>query len=110
MLKKIIWPSSWLFLPGVAVAQLLPPRVNPQAPPGDFGNVLQRLIDFGAGLVIFGAVLFIIYGAILYLVSDLVTDKERAKNVLLYSIVAVAVALLASAIVRLVVNLLGPLS
>lgn len=95
--------------PALALAQLVPP-VNPAPLPGNISIVIQQVINFGAGLVIAGAVVFIIYAAILYLVSDLADTKERAKNVMLYSVVAVAVALLASVIVNVVFNVLRPFS
>lgn len=106
MFKKITLSLIPALLPAVALAQLVPPVV-PTPVGGQLGSAIQQVINVAAGLVIAASVIFLIYGAVLYLISEIGDTRDKAKNVIIYSIVAVAVALLASVIISFVVRILG---
>lgn len=101
--------GAGIFLPLAALAQFVPPSV-PRVLPGNFINAISGIVGYLVGGIIAVSVIFIIYGAIMFLLSGTnEANLTKAKNILIYSFVAIGVALLASAIVNIAVDLFLPL-
>jgi len=74
----------------------------------DVVTVLNRLVSWAYTLFLILAVLFVIYAAYLFLTAAGNPDQlKKAKNQLLYAIIAIALALVANGAVFLVEELLG---
>lgn len=106
LLPRIIGGAAALTPFGAAAQEFIPSTNNPQLPPsGALITLVNQLARYAVGLIILIAVAYILYAAWIYLTSQGKEDSlTQAKNILLYSVVAIGVALLASAIVRLVVQ------
>lgn len=75
----------------------------------DIGVILNRLITWALGLLIAIAVVFVIYAAFLFLTgADNEENLKKAKKILIYTAIAVAVGLLSKGFVYLVVQLVAP--
>lgn len=88
-------------MPAVALAQETLP--TPISSPGDFITLLGTVASWMFTIFLALAVLFLIYAAFLYLTAA--GNESRvgnAKNVLIYSVVAIVIALLAGGIVPLI--------
>ena len=71
-------------------------------------NIINRLTNWLLGLLITLAVVFIIYAAYLYLTAAGNEENVgKAKNVIIYAAIAIAVGLLSRVIVFLVRGLIG---
>ena len=91
--------------PAVALAQ--EPLPSPITAPGDFITLLETISQWMFAIFLALAVIFLLYAAFMYLTAA--GNESRvtaAKNVLVYSIVAVAIAVLAGGIVPLVRGIL----
>jgi len=88
-------------MPAVTLAQETLP--SPISSPGDFVTLLGTVASWMFTIFLALAVLFLIYAAFLYLTAA--GNESRvgnAKNVLIYSVVAIVIALLAGGIVPLI--------
>ena len=111
MNKKIIY-IALLALPIIGFAQANIPGLNPPQTGitsiNDVNTVIVRIVNWVMGIFFVAAVLFIFWAAYLYLTAAGDTEKvSKAHNQLIYSIVAIAVALLAGSMRYIVANLLG---
>jgi hypothetical protein len=71
-------------------------------------SVITKIVNWLTGLFFVAAILFIFYAAFLYLTAAGDEDKvHKAKNQLMYSIVAIAVALLAGTMRYIVQSILS---
>ena len=96
-------------IPLFALAQLNQPRPVPQLPPSAI-NAVNTITNYALGIVLALAVIFIIYAAFLYLTARGETAQiTTAKNALIYSVVAVAVAVAAYTIVQVIEQIFGRL-
>ena len=108
--KKIV-SATLLALPVIGLAQEFPGLNVPQTGIRDLpgiNRVIATVVNWVTGLFFVVAILFLFYAAYLYLGAA--GDPERltkAKDQLVYSVVAIAVALLAGSIRYIVANLLG---
>lgn len=73
----------------------------------DISDRLVTLVNWVTGLFFVAAVLFLFYAAFLYLSAAGDAEQlKKAKNQLIYSIIAIAIALLAGSVRFIVENLL----
>ena len=73
------------------------------------GKILDRLVSWGLGLLIAVSVAFVIYAAYLFLMSGgNEEDVKKARKILIYVAVAVAIGLLAKGFVYLILKLVAP--
>lgn len=71
-------------------------------------SVITKIVNWLTGLFFVAAILFIFYAAFLYLTAGGDEEKvKKAKNQLMYSIVAIAVALLAGTMRYIVQSILS---
>jgi heme O synthase-like polyprenyltransferase len=90
---------------------LLPVVVSAQTPPSDPGTVvetIQVLIDWLFYILIFAAVVVILLAAYTFLTAAGDPDKvKKARDYILYSLIALVVAFLARAIVNWLLEQIG---
>jgi hypothetical protein len=109
MKNKILYllSATW-FLPTLAKAATPPPP--PVAPvtggTTDVENIITKVIGWFFGITGALAVLFIIYGGVLYIVSAGNSDRQKqAKQTLIWAVIGLAVVVLSYFIVSLVLNI-----
>lgn len=74
----------------------------------DIPGIVNNIVDWGFGLLIGVAAIFIIWAAFLYLTGGAVEDNiKKAKNLILYAVIAIVVGFLAKGLVATVTTLLG---
>jgi len=107
--KKIAILTS-IALPVLVLAQVVP---SPNVPVtgvrslDDLSRIFVTLVNWVTGLFFVTAILFLFYAAYLYLGAAGDPEKlTQAKNQLIYSVVAIAVALLAGSVRFIVENIL----
>ena len=98
-----------------ALALAAPPITQPTVPNatkantlGGISQIIADVVTWITGLFFVAAILFLFYAAYLYLSAG--GDEEqlkKAKNQLIYSIIAIAIALLAGVVKNIVGDLLG---
>ena len=100
--KKVI-SATLLALPSLGLAQGVIPSTNVPVSGvrslDDISRILVTLVNWVTGLFFVAAILFLFYAAYLYLGAA--GDPERltkAKDQLIYSVIAIAVALLAGSV------------
>ena len=87
--------SATLFFPFVAFAQTVPgsPIITS---PGGIIQILYNILNFVAAAVFLISLIMLLWAAILFLTAGASeTAHTKAKNVLIYAIVGIAIALLA---------------
>jgi len=103
-----IGATAVAFMPAVAFAQSESPRTDIITTGSDLENLLGTIRDWFYTIFLVLAVIFLIWAAFLYLTAAGNEDKvSRAKTALIYSIVAIAVAVLAGSLTSLIANVLG---
>ena len=105
LFKKLV-PVSAIALPLIAFGQVAQ-RVLIQDI-GGLNRVIERIVNWVTGLFFVVAILFLFWAAYLYLTAA--GDEkglEKAKNQLIYSIIAITIALLAGSVRFIVENLLS---
>ncbi len=94
-------------LPFLALAQ---PIVQPTpiiSKPGDISVLIQNIMNWVAGFVMVIAMIMLLWAAILFLTAGASeTAHSKAKNVLIYAIVGIVVALLTFSVVPFIANVL----
>jgi len=83
--------------------------VTPVTPPTtiDIPGLVNRIMNWAFGLLIVLAAAFIFYAAYLYLTAGQNPDNQaRAKNFILYAVVAIVIGFVARGLVSIVVGLL----
>jgi hypothetical protein len=71
-------------------------------------SIITKIVNWITGLFFVAAILYIFYAAFLYLTAGGDDEKiKKAKSQLLYSIIAIAVALLAGTMKSIVSSILG---
>lgn len=101
-MKKVftnIVSTAAIALPYLALAQFQRVPV-----PGQLGSVIDRLANIAVSIIIAISVCYILYGAVLYMTGGAADKEGKARNTILYAIVAVIVAVLARVIVNVVVE------
>lgn len=89
-----------------AIAQLQEPKA-PIKTPIEAINVVERVVRFIFTLFLALAVIFVIVSALLYLTAAGNTTRlDQAKSTLIYSIVAIVIALIAGGIANFVLDFL----
>lgn len=111
MNKKLIY-LALIALPIIGFAQAnIPGLTSPQTGVtslNDINTIVVRIVNWVMAMFFVAAVLFIFYAAYLYLTAaGNLEQVTKAHNQLIYSIVAIAVALLAGSMRFIVANLLG---
>jgi hypothetical protein len=109
-IRRIKNPRAlWL----IATVVFLPPALaatpaEPITSESDVINALGNVAGFMFNVFLGLAVIFVIFAAFLYLTATGDTNRlNQAKNVLIYSIVAIVIALLAGGVTTLVQNIIG---
>ena len=100
LLSLLILPS--LVLIDTAYAQVGPPNAQQVyiQTYGDVINIIETIADWMLGILLTLAVIFLIYAAFLYLTAAGDSTKiDKAKDIIIYAVVAIVVALLAQGIV-----------
>ena len=96
------------FMPAMAFAQSEDVRTDIVTSGEDLEGILETVRDWFFTIFLVVAVIFLIWAAFLYLTAAGDTEKVgKAKTALIYSIVAIAVALIAGSLPSLIENLLG---
>jgi threonine/homoserine/homoserine lactone efflux protein len=98
-------------LPAIALAQV-GGGVQPPAPVittyGGLIGIIKTATNWLFGILLVAAVIFLIYAAFLFLTSGGDEEKtKKARQYIIYAVIALAVGILAQAIVALVGNFLG---
>jgi len=113
MIKKTVSflaTSAVLFTPFLAGAQPTLPTAG-QTGIQNYGALTTKFDVIGNwmfGILLFLAVIFIIYAAFLYLTSGGVEEKtKQAKDYIIYAVIAIAVAILAKGIIALIGSFFG---
>ena len=76
--------------------------------PTQISDLIQRILNWVGGIVMTIAVIMLIFAAILFLTSGAsATGHTRAKNVLIFAIIGIAVAILAFSFQPLITAILG---
>ncbi len=100
-----------LILPAVAFAQIGTGVTPPAAVITNYSdviNLIKTAINWLFGILLVAAVIFLIYAAFLFLTSGGDEEKtKKARQYIIYAVIALAVGILAQAIVALVANFLG---
>jgi len=95
-------------MPAAALAQSQSPPTDIIGSGEDLEGVLETVRDWFFTIFLILAVIFLIWAAFLYLTAAGSEDKvKKAKTALVYSIVAIAVALLAGSLPSLIANVLS---
>jgi hypothetical protein len=101
---KIALVISSVLMPVVALAQSVPTK--PPKVVTDFAGIIaiiQRVSNWFFSILIALAVIFLLYAAFLYLQArGAEADIEKAKNVIIYAIWAIAIAVLAAGVPSLI--------
>jgi len=93
-----------LALPSVAYAQTPEPITSF----GQVVNFINRIAGIFFGLIIAIAVIMLLYAAFLYLTAAGNPDRtNRAKDILIYGIVGIAVAIVAGGVTSIIGSLFG---
>jgi hypothetical protein len=96
-----------IILPVLVLAQI---GITPTLPPAetlDVGRIIDRIFGWAFGLLIALAGIFILVGAYFYLTSGGEEDKiKKAKEYLLYALIAVVIGALARGMVYIVRTLI----
>ena len=93
-------------LAGFAQGGITP--VNPLSEQTNIITIIDRVSQWALGLLLVLAAVFIIYAAYLYLTAAGTEENVgKAKNVIIYAAIAIAVGLLSRVIVFLVRGLIG---
>ena len=96
------------FLPSFALAQGSPNAVDISTPQ-KLVALINRVGDYMYMILLALGVIFLVYAGYVFLIGrGDEKEAERAKKIILYSVVAIAVAILARGIVALTQNVLGP--
>ncbi|TSC96486.1 MAG: Uncharacterized protein Athens071426_97 [Parcubacteria group bacterium Athens0714_26] len=108
--KKIIIGALVAF-PILSFA-IVPPSINPPQTSvtslNDVSAIIGNIINWLMGLFFVVAVLFLFYAAFLYLTAAGDEEKvKKAKNQLIYAIIAIAIALLSGTVQFIVQNTLN---
>ena len=75
----------------------------------DFDNLVNKIVNWFSGFIIVIAVLFILVAAWTFLTAGGDPEKvTKARQMLIYSLVGIAVAVLAWSMVPLITNILNP--
>ncbi|MDE2001640.1 MAG: hypothetical protein KGI60_03715 [Patescibacteria group bacterium] len=110
-MKKYLTTAGTLLLPLAAFAQQIPtvtgaPVTNVQSI-NDVTRIIVSLVNWITGLFFVAAILSLFYAAYLYLGAEGTEERvAKAKEQLIYSIVAITVALLAGSIRYIVQSIL----
>ena len=91
---------------GAVLASPLLALAQYQAPPPAAAALIERLTGVAIGIIIAISVLFVIWGAFKFLISggDPTATKE-ARDIVIYALVAIGVALLARVLVNVAVDI-----
>jgi len=99
-----------LIAPAVSLAQGLPnqPEGKTTLTDSEVFGYITKITGWMQGIFFLIAVIFIIYAAFVYLTSAGNEEKiKKAKSIIIYAIVAIAIALLATAVKPFVSGFLG---
>ncbi|MDP2910086.1 MAG: hypothetical protein Q8N69_03400 [bacterium] len=100
--------SSMLILPVAAMAQLNTPTGPVPDDPNYVFTIIQTLVNWLFYILIIAAIFIIIWAAFTFLTAGGDPEKvAKARNLILYAIVAIVVAFLAQAIIFLIVRIMG---
>jgi hypothetical protein len=104
-----ITSTALLFASWIATTMAAAGNVAPVAVPTtvDIPGTANRVMDWGFGVLIILAALFILYAAFMYLTAQAIEGNlAKAKNYILYAIIAIVVAFVARASVGIITSLL----
>lgn len=109
-MRKIIYDICLIVILGLAIQPVF--AMTDYGYPGSatqqLVEIINRIINWMMGLLIGLAVIFIIYAGYIYLTAAGETEPyERAKTIIWYAAIAIAVALLSKGIVFIVAELVG---
>ena len=76
--------------------------------PGQLRLLVDTLTNYAIGIIIVISVLFIVYAAFVFLTSQGGPDTAKARSIIIYSMVAIGVALLARVLVRIAFEVFAP--
>lgn len=87
----------------IAGVKIIALEANPNIP-----GIVDGIVNWGFSLLVGVAAIFIIWAAFLYLTGGAVEDNiKKAKNFILYAVIALVVGFLAKGLVATVATLLG---
>ncbi len=90
-------------LPLLVLAQVPEPKITSL---GDISLLIQRILNWIEGIVFAIALIMLLYAAILFLTAGASeTIHTKAKNVLIFAVVGIAVAILAKSFEPFLLNL-----
>lgn len=108
-MKKAIKKLKYLSFAAVAATTPPPPTITPITKPVDPQQVVIKLINYALFFIGAIALVFVIWGGILYVTSGGDSEKTtKARNTLLYAIIGIIVVVLAWAIVNWAANVFAP--
>jgi len=119
-MKKLVVKTSLLLsglVPAVAFAQFNPSEGDRQLPdlpsdaPTDFGGLIDVIVTIARwmfGILMALGIVFVLYAAFLYLIAQGNEDRiSSAKRVLIYSVVALVIGVLAGGVSVVVQDFVG---
>jgi len=99
--------GALLTVPAMTIAQNSPTGSIPTEP-DEVWKTINTVINWAFAVLILGAVLVIVLAAYLFLTAAGDADKvAKARNYVLYALIAIVVAFLAKALISLVASMLG---
>ena len=94
-------------LPLIALAQIGQVPGPIITSPTDIANLVQRILNWFAGIVMTFSLVILLYAAVLYLTAGAAPSQlDKAKNALTYAIIGIVVAIIAFSIQPFIQNVL----
>ena len=84
--------------------------IDTELAPGDvtLSKLIENVTGWATGLLIALSVLFVIYAAFIYLTAGGdPKNVENAKNIIIYAVVAIVIALMANVVKSIAIGLVG---
>ena len=110
LLVRIAAPAV-VALPSLSAFAQTAPTLTPNTTIADVAGAKSAIVTWGntfAAVIALIAVIMIIYGGFLYVTAGTNEDNtKKAKSILIYAIIGLAIAILSYAIVNVAINFIG---
>lgn len=110
LLVRIAAPAV-VALPALSAFAQTAPTLTPNTTIADVAGAKSAIVTWGntfAAVIALIAVIMIIYGGFLYVTAGTNEDNtKKAKSILIYAIIGLAIAILSYAIVNVAINFIG---